>query len=93
MAVWSTQPIHLVTYLPHLSLAPRTHHKTPHPGVVPGSDEAAALALDPLKGNVAFSASEYGWSFTVDSFAGEGGGWAAGSLQLVAVGWLQFAVG
>ena len=27
------------------------------------------LQLDPLKGNVAFSAALYGWSFTLDSFA------------------------
>ncbi|KAI8471075.1 MAG: elongation factor EF-Tu-like protein [Monoraphidium minutum] len=49
-------------------------------GVLPGSDEAVALALDPLKGNVAFCSAQYGWSFTLDSFAamyaevyGEGG--------------------
>ncbi|GBF96527.1 116 kDa U5 small nuclear ribonucleoprotein component-like, partial [Raphidocelis subcapitata] len=39
-------------------------------GVVPGSDEAAALVLDPLRGNVAFSSAQYGYSFTLSSFAG-----------------------
>jgi len=58
-----------------LNLQPSSQ-ATPNPnpqtlkGIIPGSDEAAALSLDPLKGNVAFSAAQFGWSFTLDSFAG-----------------------
>jgi hypothetical protein len=49
------------------------HPPSPNPppkGAVPGSPEAEALALDPLKGNVAFSSAQYGYSFTLASFAG-----------------------
>ena len=42
-------------------------------GALPGGEAAEALRLDPLKGNVAFCAAEYGWSFTLESFAGERG--------------------
>ena len=31
--------------------------------------DAEALEVDPVKGNVAFSAGLYGWSFTLSSFA------------------------
>jgi U5 small nuclear ribonucleoprotein component len=39
-------------------------------GVAAGTPEADALCLDPLKGNVAFASAAYGFSFTLDSFAG-----------------------
>jgi U5 small nuclear ribonucleoprotein component len=34
-----------------------------------GDDEEGRHLVDPTKGNVAFAAPLYGWSFTLDSFA------------------------